>query len=106
MVERRKDEVSDGWGGDSASAANAFDDEGLRGRNVTLTLSAPALGLDDEQARITPTLPPAVALGEPIIEPLHYDAWNADRLKRSSLPPSASSAPPAGAPITPLPPKR
>jgi hypothetical protein len=106
VVDRRKDEVSDGWGGDSSAAKNAFDDEGvgLRGRNVTLTLGAPAI-LDDEPGRSTPSLPAPVALGEPIVEPLHYDAWNADRLKRASLPPSAASAPPA-APITPLPPSR
>ena len=107
-------DISDGWGGEAepdeadlesggsdhfrghASAESPFGRSDDRGRRVTLTLSAPPLALpdhDDDSPHGAHALPVA-------IEPRNYDAWNADRLKRSSLPPT-STLPPS--PITPPP---
>ncbi len=101
MGKGRFDDVRDGtdaWGGEAGpdGGRSAFDREDGRGRRVTLTVSAPPLALpEDESAG-------GVTQRTPVpIEPRNYDGWNADRLKRSSLPPT-SSLPPA-APVTPPP---
>jgi hypothetical protein len=89
---------TDGWGGEPEldDGPSAFGREDAGVRRVTLTLSLPPLSLpEDESAG-------GVTQRTPVpIEPRNYDGWNADRLKRSSLPPS-STLPPA-APTTPLP---
>jgi hypothetical protein len=90
--------VDDGWGSDTdpEEPSSAFDREGPHGRRVTLTLSVPPFALPEDLDHAADVQPAPVP-----IEPRNYDAWNADRLKRSSLPPT-STLPPA-APVTPLP---
>jgi hypothetical protein len=111
--ERSRDvqDVTDGWGGDAEpddassrphraeprASTSAFGSEDSYGRKVTLTLSAPPLALPEDEEHGS-----AAQRGTPVpIEPRNYDAWNADRLKRASLPPT-STLPPS-APTTPLP---
>jgi hypothetical protein len=92
MATRERD-VEDGWGGEETpEAPPVFEGRTLRGRQITLTLSAPPLALPGDEERSTGSRPP------PAIEPRTYDGWNADRLRRSSLPPSTRATS-----ITPLP---
>src|SRR5687767_4788458 len=92
MATRDRD-VEDGWGGEDAPEPHpVFEGRNLLGRKITLTLSAPPLSLPGDDEHKPGSLPP------PPIEPRTYDGWNADRLRRSSLPPSTRPAP-----ITPLP---
>jgi hypothetical protein len=94
-VGTRQGETIDGWGGRGSAPeptpARAFDtgDES----SPSLTLRAPALTLPGDEALPSSNAPP--------LDPRHYDGWNADRVKRSSLPPEASAQA-----ITPLPPAR
>jgi hypothetical protein len=64
----------------------AFQDE-VAGR-VTLTLGGPPLELPRELLDQEPVVAPRNLRSEPH----HLDAWSADRLRRSSLPPSAESS--------------
>lgn len=76
----------DQWQGDEPDRPGpAFHDEDA-GR-VTLSLEGPALTLPGEIGAAEPT---SSRGSQP--EPHHLDAWNVDRLKRSSLPPSITSA--------------
>lgn len=93
MADQKRD-VEDGWGGEDApEPRSAFEGRSRDGRKITLTLSAPPLTLPGEDGLHDISLPP------PPIEPRTYDGWNADRLRRSSLPPSTRPSP-----ITPIPP--
>lgn len=80
-------ESSDGKArGPDAADADEADGEGLAGRSrsITLTLQAPPLTLPGEVSNETvlPAPRPSIA------SPSHLDAWNMDKLRRSSLPPA------------------
>jgi hypothetical protein len=97
MAKGRSRDVSDGWGGEAEpdDGPSAFGRDDARGRRITLTVSAPPLALPEDEST------GGVTQRTPVpIEPRNYDGWNADRLKRSSLPPS-SILPPS--PATPVP---
>jgi hypothetical protein len=93
-VGARDGETSDGWGGSAAAPESSRAFEPLdEKRDSSLSLRAPALTLPGDEALAPANAPP--------LDPRHYDGWNADRVKRSSLPPEASASA-----ITPLPPAR
>jgi hypothetical protein len=82
----------DGWASDTAYAASsAFEEDSLPERQITLSIRIPPLHLPGEhnppQAALSSWRPPAAEA------PAHLDAWNRDRVQRSSLPPSALVAP-------------
>ena len=89
----RRGETSDGWGGRGPAPEPARTFDTTDESSPSLTLRAPALSLPGDDA--TPA-----SHAQPL-DPRHYDGWNADRVKRSSLPPEASAQA-----ITPLPPAR
>jgi hypothetical protein len=88
-------ETSDGWGGGRSGPepSHAFEPLDDPGDSPSLTLRAPAITLPGDDVTHGPNATP--------LDPRHYDGWNADRVKRSSLPPEASAQA-----ITPLPPAR
>ena len=94
-MKARDGETRDAWGGRTSTPAAAHGlDVRVTGEDPpSLTLRAPALTLPGDEA--------VAAASSPPLDPRHYDGWNADRVKRSSLPPEASAQA-----ITPLPPAR
>lgn len=91
-MDTRFRDISDAWGGDSLdespSPLESRDENGVR---ISLRLRSPQVPPFASEIEAPPALP---------IEPATYDAWNADRLKRSSPPPSGTT------PVTPIPPQR
>lgn len=85
MSSREREPQEDSPSEDAGQEGPAFRDD-LSGR-VTLTFGGPPLDLPHELAEHE-----ARALRATRSEPHHLDAWSADRLRRSSLPPSAESS--------------